>query len=361
MKALTQLLKNARQDAGLKLREAAAVAQIDAALLSKFENGQRLPPETYAPALAKAYQLDEAILRRSILAEKVAQLLQYEPDVRELLMVAESRIEYLRSERSLIVPSISETLQDQLRAIDALKTTWLNCKPMNHSQLERMRQYFHTEYTYESNRIEGNTLTLQETSLVINEGLTISGKTMREHLEAVNHADAVTFITELATRQADLDRRTLLDLHNLILRGVDSENAGRYRSVPVRIGGSRHEPPQPYLLDKLMEDYFLHYQQQRNQLHPVLLAADMHERLVSIHPFIDGNGRTSRLVMNLILLRNGYTIANLKGDPASRLAYYRALEKVQADNEPEHFYTLVADAVETSLKAHIELAGPAPI
>lgn len=357
MKTLAQLLKNARQNTGLKLREAAAAAQIDAALLSKFENGQRLPPETYAPALAKAYNVDQTAVRRYILAEKVALLLQYEPDVRELLMVAESRIEYLRSERSLILPQISETLQEKLHTIDALKTTWQNCKPMNHSQLERMRQYFHTEYTFESNRIEGNTLSLQETSLVINEGLTISGKTMREHLEAVNHSAAVAFITELATQQADFDRRTLLDLHNLILRGVDSENAGRYRSVPVRIGGSRHEPPQPYLLDKLMEDYFIHYRQQRESLHPVLLAADMHERLVSIHPFIDGNGRTSRLVMNLILLRNGYTIANLKGDPNSRLAYYRALEKVQVDNDPEHFYALVADAVETSLKAHIELAG----
>ncbi|HRD80001.1 MAG TPA: Fic family protein [Saprospiraceae bacterium] len=357
MNTLAQLLKNARQESGLKLREAAAIAQMDAALLSKYENGQRLPPEDQAPALAKAYHLDEASLRRSILAEKVAVLLQYETDVHELLMVAESRIEYLRSERSLVLPEIPGVLVDKLISIDALKTTWHACKPMNNSQLERMRQYFHTEYTFESNRIEGNTLTLQETSLVINEGLTISGKTMREHLEAVNHADAVAFITELATQQADLDRRTLLDLHNLILRGVDSENAGRYRSVPVRIGGSRHEPPQPYLLDKLMEDYFIHYRQQRDTLHPVLLAADMHERLVSIHPFIDGNGRTSRLVMNLILLRNGYTIANLKGDPNSRLAYYRALEKVQADNEPEHFYTLVADAVETSLQAHIELAG----
>lgn len=157
---------------------------------------------------------------------------------------------------------------------------------------------------------------MQETSLVVQEGLTIGGKTMREHLEAVNHA-------------------------------------GRYRSVPVRISGSRHEPPQPYLLDKLMEDYFLHYEQQKRSLHPVILAADMHERLVSIHPFLDGNGRTARLVMNLVLLRNGFTIAILKGDAASRPAYYQALEKVQANNEPQVFYGLVMDAVERSLQGHL--------
>ena len=123
----------------------------------------------------------------------------------------------------------------------------------------------------------------------------------------------------------------------------------------MRISGSRHEPPQPWQLDKLMEDYFHHYLRQKGSLHPVLLAAEMHERLVSIHPFIDGNGRTARLVMNLILLRNGYTIANLKGDNASRMAYYQALEKVQVDNEPAVFYQLVADAVVSSLHAHLDL------
>lgn len=357
MKTLAQILKTTRQETDLKLRQICAISGIDAALLSKYENNGRLPPEEHLPELAMAYNLDIKLLRRYWLAEKIAHLVQYETDVQEILHVAESRVEYLRSERTFDMPALPETLRQKLTAIDALKAEWQSRKPMNPTQLERMRHYFHTEYTYESNRIEGNTLTLQETALVVNEGLTISGKTMREHLEAVNHAEAVEFIVDLAARRADLDRRTLLELHNLILRGVDSENAGRYRSVPVRIGGSRHEPPQPYLLDKLMEDYLIHYMQQRDVLHPLILAADMHERLVSIHPFIDGNGRTSRLVMNLILLRNGYTIANLKGDPASRLAYYQALEKVQADNVPEVFYTLVADAVEASLKAHIELAG----
>ncbi len=357
MKTLAMLLGDARRDAALKLREVASLSGIDAALLSKYENDSRLPAEEHLPLLASAYGLDAKLLRRFWLAEKIIRLVQFEPDVREVFEVAESRMEYLRSERALTLPPVPEAILELLGRIDALKAEWQSRKPMNATQLERMRQYFHTEYTYESNRIEGNTLTLQETALVVNEGLTISGKTMREHLEAVNHAEAVEFIVELAAKRADLNRRTLLELHGLILRGVDSDNAGRYRSVPVRIGGSRHEPPQPYLLDKLMEDYFIHYMQQRDVLHPVLLAADMHERLVSIHPFIDGNGRTARLVMNLILLRNGYTIANLKGDPASRLAYYQALEKVQVDNAPEVFHTLVAEAVETSLKAHIELAG----
>ncbi len=357
MTSLSYLLKSAREKTALKLRQVAAISGIDAALLSKYENENRFPPEEHLPQLANAYQLDFKQLRRQWLSEKVAQLVKYEADYHEVLMVAESRVAYLRSSRAFDLPTIPKALQEQLYAIDVLRSEWEAHYPMSPSQLKRMRQYFLIDYTFESNRIEGNTLTLQETALVINEGLTISGKTMREHLEAINHAEAVEFIEDLATRRTDLDRRTLLDIHNLILRGVDSENAGRYRSVPVRISGSRHEPPQPYLIEKMMEDYFIHYQQQKHTLHPVLLAADMHERLVSIHPFIDGNGRTARLAMNLILLRNGYTIANLKGDPASRLAYYQALEKVQVDNAPEVFYQLVADAVETSLKEHLELAG----
>jgi len=192
---------------------------------------------------------------------------------------------------------------------------------------------------------------------VINEGLTIAGKSMREHLEAVNHHDAIQFVEELACKKEPFSKRSLMEIHFLILKGIDRENAGKYRSVPVRISGSEHIPPQPYLLDKLMEDYFLHYQQQKHTLHPVLLAAEMHERLVSIHPFIDGNGRTSRLVMNILLLNFGYTIANLKGDYESRITYYKALENVQVNNNPEPFYLLVIDTVTDSLNRHLELAG----
>jgi fido (protein-threonine AMPylation protein) len=355
MKTLFALLKNSRQNLGLKTKEVAANKGIDQALISKFENGSRLPTEEQLIALASVYRLGIKELRVFWLAEKVLSVIQYETTAAEVLMVAESRVEYLRSSKALEVPPLAPSLLGKLETIDGLRDEWQRKKPLNNTQLEKMRSFFNIEYTYESNRIEGNTLSLQETSLVVNEGLTISGKSMREHLEAVNHAEAVDFIIELAGNKEDLNKRTLMDLHALILKTIDRENAGRFRSVPVRISGSQHEPPQPFLLEKLMEEYFIHYRRQMGSMHPVILAAEMHERLVSIHPFIDGNGRTSRLVMNLILLRNGYTIANLKGDVNSRLAYYRALEKVQVDNEPEVFYGLVADAVEQSLKAHLAL------
>ena len=177
------------------------------------------------------------------------------------------------------------------------------------------------EYTFESNRIEGNTLTLKETDLVINKGITISGKSMREHLEAIYHKEAVEYLKHLIEKKTKVTERDILQLHNLILRGIDSKNAGLYRKVQVMIKGSRHLPPQPFLVAKQMEEMFEWYALNKNRLHPVVLAAEMSERFVIIHPFIDGNGRTSRLLMNLILLKNEYVIANIKGDNESRMNY----------------------------------------
>lgn len=353
MKTFANILRDNRILNNWKLKEVAAKVKIDQALVSKFEKGSRLPTEKQVSAFAEIYNLPD--LRKFWLAEKVIDLIGYEENAAEIMMVAESRVEYLRSNRALKMPGLSDSIIEKLDRIDQLKQKWQLSKPLNKTQLIKMADFFKIEYTYESNRIEGNTLTLQETGLVVNEGLTIGGKSMTEHLEAINHAQAVDFVAELVRGGEDFSKRNVLQLHALILSGIDRENAGRYRSVPVRISGSRHEPPQPFLLEKLMEDYFLHFSNQKRNLHPVILAADMHERLVSIHPFIDGNGRTSRLVMNLILLRNGFTIANLKGDLNSRLKYYQALEAVQVDNDPEHFYHLVIDSVEESLKAHLAL------
>ncbi|MGC4059282.1 MAG: Fic family protein [Chitinophagaceae bacterium] len=173
-------------------------------------------------------------------------------------------------------------------------------RPMDNAKIQ---EALDIEYTYESNRIEGNTLTLLETQMVIEKGLTISGKSLNEHLEAINHNEAIDFIKDIVKNESELTESTLKQIHAIVLKSIDKMNAGVYRTVPVMISGSTFLPPQPYLLNKLMEDYFHFYQENKTKLHPVVLAAEMHERLVTIHPFIDGNGRTSRLIMNLILLQ----------------------------------------------------------
>ncbi len=231
--------------------------------------------------------------------------------------------------------------------LDALKDRLNEYRKNEHSKVTKALEI---EYTYESNKIEGNTLTIQETTLVIEKGLTIGGKTMTEHLEVINHTQAIDFIKELAQSNSTISERDILQIHSLILQGIDKPNAGVYRKVPVIISGSKHKPPQPFLVPKLMEDLILWYNENKEILHPVELSAEMHERLVTIHPFIDGNGRTSRLLMNLILLQNGFPIAILKGDDKSRLAYYNALETAQTQNDKSVFIDFIALTVKDSIE-----------
>jgi Fic family protein len=178
---------------------------------------------------------------------------------------------------------------------------------------------------------------------------------MREHLEAINHVEAIGYIKQLVDRNFNINERELLSVHNLILRGILPEDAGRYRKVQVMIKGSSHMPPQPYLVAKQMEDYFIWMDQQKNKLHPVVLAAELHERLVTIHPFIDGNGRTSRLIMNFILLQHGYVIANIKGDYETRMKYYQTLETAQTTNNKEDFILFVAQIEKECLERYLSI------
>ena len=237
-----------------------------------------------------------------------------------------------------------------LSEIDALKAELETLRPLPSEALRKIQEALEIEYTYESNRIEGNTLTLQETALVVNEGVTISGKSMREHLEAINHAQAIDFIKDVAKDNIEITERLIKEIHAIILHGIDRENAGKYRNVPVMISGSQHLPPQPYLIEPQMEAFIVEYNKKiEEKVHPVVIAAYLHDELVKIHPFIDGNGRTSRLLMNLYLLSKGYVVVSLKGDNDSKRAYYMALEKSHTENNPTDFYILVAESEKEDL------------
>ena len=254
---------------------------------------------------------------------------------------------------------MTQDINTLLSEVDVLKAQLSEKRPLPPEALTKIQNAWDIENTYESNRIEGNTLTLQETALVVNEGMTISGKSMREHLEAINHAEALSYIQDIAKDNIAIDERTIKDIHAIILRGIDRKNAGAYRSVPVMISGSRHTPPQPYLVEPLMEQFMATFKQKETSgEHPVLTAAYLHDELVRIHPFIDGNGRTSRLLMNLYLLRNGYTQITLKSDAEAKISYYTALERSHVDKCPQDFQKLVIEAEKLSLGKYLSiLAG----
>ncbi|WP_278778066.1 Fic family protein [Bacteroides nordii] len=251
---------------------------------------------------------------------------------------------------------MSEDINVMLKEVDVQKEQLSALCPLPEEALKKIQDALDIEYTYESNRIEGNTLTLQETALVVNEGVTISGKSMREHLEAINHAEAISYIKDIAKQDIEISERTIKEIHALILHGIDRENAGRYRTVPVMISGSTHMPPQPYLIEKQVEDFILRLKQmEMEKVHPVLIAAYLHDELVRIHPFIDGNGRTSRLLMNLYLLRHGYVIITLKGSNDAKVNYYKALEKSHTEQLPEDFKKLVVEAEIAALRKYLSI------
>lgn len=343
------LLKNAREKKGLKTREVAQLLKIDQALISKFENGSRKPTKDQISKLASLLEIDFETLMIAWLKEKIL----YEIGDDNLALQAMSMVrEEIENSYKISKRTISKNLQSILDEIDAMKKQLDSFREFDSY---RIAQALELEYTFESNRIEGNTLTLRETDLVINEGLTISGKSMREHLEAINHVEAIGYIKQLMDRNFPFNEREMLSIHNLILRGIIPEDAGRYRRVQVMIKGSAHMPPQPFIVPKEMEDYFIWYDENKNKLHPIILAAEMHERLVTIHPFIDGNGRTSRLVMNLILLQNGYVIANIKGDYESRMRYYQSLENAQKSGNKEDFLLFIANIEKECLERYLDI------
>lgn len=241
-----------------------------------------------------------------------------------------------------------------------LKACLDDFRPLTENEVLKLKQAFDVEYTYQSNKIEGNTLSKNETHLVINKGFTIKGKSLNEHLEAINHQEAIDYIREIAYSDVVFDERCLLNIHTLILHGINRQNAGRYRQENVLISGSDFVPPFFLQVPILMEHYFHFYQQNQHTMHPVELAAEMHERLVTIHPFIDGNGRTARLVMNLILLKNGYPITILDSDNDKRTAYYDTLEATQTGKDPEKigFKTFIAANVKKWLFIYLNLLAP---
>ena len=212
--------------------------------------------------------------------------------------------------------------------IDQLKEQLASLRPLNDTELKRLREEFMIENTYNSNAIEGNTLTLRETALILQEGVTIAQKPIKEHLEAIGHKDAFEYVVTLADTHSPLTERVIKDIHSLILMN-DANNKGVYRSVPVRILGANHTPPQPYLVPVQMEQLIANYETMKREKHIIEAIAEFHLRCEGIHPFIDGNGRTGRLVLNLELMKAGLLPVNVKF--ADRALYYSCFDEYYSD------------------------------
>lgn len=222
-------------------------------------------------------------------------------------------------------------------------------RPLTEGEVARLNEEFVVEYIYNSNAIEGNTLTLRETDLVLR-GLTIDQKPLKDHMEAVGHKEAFEFVSEMVKSNTPLSEKLIKQIHYLVLADK-KEDRGVYRRVPVRIMGAKHEPVQPYLIAPKMEQLLKDYE--NNNEHIVTKLARFHIEFESIHPFIDGNGRTGRLLINLELMKAGYPPIDIKF--TDRIAYYNAFDEYHTKHNLSEMENLFAGYINARLDSYLEM------
>lgn len=257
--------------------------------------------------------------------------------------------------------SFSDYDQDQLNSskIEEDLTTQIENKklkleqkrPLTEGEIERLKKEFVVEYTYNSNAIEGNTLTLRETDLVL-QGLTIDQKPLKDHLEVVGHKEAFDFVCDLVKDQVPLSERIIKQIHYLVLADR-SQDRGVYRRIPVRILGSSHTPVQPYLIEPKMEQLIFDFNKDQNEEKIIKKLARFHLEFESIHPFIDGNGRTGRLLLNLELMKAGYPPIDIKFK--DRISYYDAFEDYHLNSDLSSMESLLAKYINERLDFYLEI------
>lgn len=236
-----------------------------------------------------------------------------------------------------------------LNRIDRLKAELDQCRPLTAGELARLREEFMVEYTYNSNAIEGNTLTLRETDLVLR-GLTVDRKPLKDHLEAIGHKEAFEYVCQLVAQKAELNEWTIKQIHQLVLADKPQDR-GVYRRVPVRIMGALHEPVQPYLIQPGMEQLLNTYHTSREHL--ITKLARFHIQFEAVHPFIDGNGRTGRLLVNLELMKAGFPPIDIKF--ADRLRYYEAFDAYHARHDLSAMESLLSGYVTERLETYLRI------
>lgn len=252
----------------------------------------------------------------------------------------------------------SQSLSNRLEHLDRLKAMLNLFRPLNREIVAELKQRYDVRFTYHSNAIEGNTLSLRETALVLERGITIAGKSLKEHLEVIGHEQAINYIESFAEANAVINEWELRQIHSLILRQIDPEMAGRFRQLDVKAAGTEYVYPPHYQVQALMISFVQWLNSQEALcLHPIVYAAEAHLQLVTIHPFQDGNGRLARLLMNLLLIRSGFPITVITNQ--QRSDYIDAIVQAQAGRGAEALFILVANAAQEALIESLSVVATA--
>lgn len=288
-------------------------------------------------------------------------------DRRIRVLCGEGRIEgVIKEGRSYMIPcnavkpmdgrmlkgkEIPDRYQTLFARIDAKKEELSKRRPLTEGELKRLQEEFLLEFTYNSNAIEGNTLTLQETAMVL-EGITIDRKPLKDHLEAVGHKEAFEYVRQLVSERVKLSERVIKEIHSLVLMDR-REDRGVYRKIPVRILGAENEPPQPYMVPKMMEELIRGHNENEKKMHIIEAAARFHLEFEDIHPFIDGNGRTGRLLLNFELMQKGYLPINVKF--ADRSRYYECFRRYNQIKDIDAIVQMMGGYVEEELERYLDI------
>ncbi len=225
-------------------------------------------------------------------------------------------------------------------------------RPFPPHTLQSIREHLIVNWTYNTNAIEGNTLTLSETKVVL-EGITVGGKTISEHLEALNHREAILYVEEIVRQNQALSEWQIKSIHSLILKGILDDQAGVYRTQNVLISGARHLPPDYSQVPELMIHFTQWLENEGARLHPIARSAVIHSEFVKIYPFVDGNGRTARLLLNFELMKNGYPPIVIEKE--QRLAYYTALDETHVTGDFTSFINFLVPIVDQTCDWYLKL------
>lgn len=317
---MNNLLKNAREQKGLKTREVAQILKIDQALISKFESGTRKPTKEQILKLASLLDIDLEKLLILWLKEKILHEIKDENFAFEALKLVEKEL----LNTTLTQPKTNVFLQTLFDEIALLQKQFVSLHPF---ELRRITKQIELEFTFECNRINGNSMTFEETKLIINEGITIGDKPMKEHLEVINFYEAIQYCKDLIQKKALFSEKELLELYAILLRGIENKNGEKYAEKQTI---------------KEMDFFFKWYESTKPNIPPIILAAEAHLKMMAILPFKNYNNQITLLFMNFILVQNGFYFAIIKGDTLNKEKYIAALEHSLIENKTIEFITYIA-------------------
>ncbi|WP_343617760.1 helix-turn-helix domain-containing protein [Flavobacterium sp.] len=332
---MKSLLKNAREQKGLKTRELAQLAGIDQALISKFESGTRKPTKDQVTKLSQLLEIDYETLMVAWLKEKILYEIGDNEFALKALLLVEQEIQKNKKEIDFAILSSNKIILDE---IEVLKN---QLQSFNHFELRQISKTLELEFIFKSIHSNGNALTLEETKSVINEGTTISGKSMQEHLEAINFQEITTYIKDLSQKKTSLSEKEFLSIHNLIFKGIPFENAGKYKNDP--------------LVSREMNLLLNWYETHKNNLNPIILASEIYLKILDINPFEKGTLQIANIIMNWILFQNNYVYAVAKTDKNKSNQYFSALDEYQIKNDKSVFINYILKIEKENLINAIQL------